>query len=150
MRGRFLRDALLLCCALVQACGDDEDPRGARDLLQRVRDDDYRSWQRAPGYETRQPSFAPHSDRVDIYVNDVIADALAAGEPLDEWPAGSIIVKDGFSDGELEIIALMEKQPGRWFWAEFIDGDSKYSGTPEICLDCHRSGDDYVRAFELP
>jgi hypothetical protein len=145
---RRARALVVSFCLL--GCGDDEDPKGAKDLLQRVRDDDYKSWQRAPGYETRQESNAPHSDAVDIYVNDVIADALAAAEPLEEWPVGSIIVKEGFSDGEREVIALMEKESTGWFWAEFFGSDSKYSGTPEICIDCHERGDDHVRAFNLP
>jgi hypothetical protein len=116
-----------------------------------VRAENYRSWDRAPGYETRRESRAPHSDAVDIYVNDRIAEVLALEEPRDTWPEGSLIVKDGFAGSDLEIIAVMEKRTDGWYWAEYdSDGDPGYSGHPELCTDCHRSGSDYVRAFGLP
>jgi hypothetical protein len=139
---------LLGSFALLVGCGDNQDDSGARDLLSRVRADVYREWQRAPGYERRRSSNAPHGGSVDIYVNGVVADALAAGEPLVEWPVGSIIAKDGFDGADLELIALMEKRSDGWFWAEYdSDGEPAYSGRPDICIDCHRSGADYVRAF---
>lgn len=108
-------------------------------------------WERAPGYETRRSSNAPHGGSVDIYVNDVVADALANETGLTEWPLGSIIVKDGFDDGDLDLIAIMEKREDGWFWAEYDnDGDSLYSGKPDLCIDCHRRGTDHVRAFSFP
>jgi len=84
-------------------------------------------------------------------VNAVISAALAAAEPLAAWPGGSIIVKDGFSGAELEIIAIMEKRNDGWYFAEFDAEDNPdYSGHPDICIDCHKSGSDFVRAFQLP
>ena len=46
----------------------------------------------------------------------------------------------------------MEKRAdGSWFWAEYTaDGDSLYSGRPDICVGCHALGDDFIRAFDLP
>lgn len=45
----------------------------------------------------------------------------------------------------------MEKRASGWYWAEYdSDGDPDHSGRPEICLDCHRSGSDFVRACRLP
>jgi len=142
---------LLLCCALAgfAACGDDQDPKGARELLDRVRAEDYPAWTRAPGYETRRSSRAPHSESVDIYINEVVVTALEADPPVEAWPVGSIIVKEGWDGGDRELIALMEKREDGWFWAEFFGSDSKYSGKPELCIDCHRSGDDFVRAFDF-
>lgn len=139
----------LVFCALlaVPACGDDQDPRGARELLDRVRAEDYQSWTRAPGYEVRRPSRAPHSNAVDIYINEALVKALESDPPVDTWPVGSIIVKEGYDGGDRELIALMEKREDGWFWAEFFGSDSKYSGEPQLCIDCHRSGDDFVRAF---
>jgi len=132
------------------ACGDDQDPEGAAELWDRIHTAEYRSWQRAPGYETRRDSDAPHSEAVDIYVNDVIAAALAAEESFTAWPTGSLIVKDGF-DGELEIVAAMEKRQDGWYWVEWdAEGSSDYSGKPDICTGCHQSGADYVRAFDFP
>lgn len=142
---------VLLACALLGACGDNQDDAGARALLARVRADGYRSWDRAPGYESRRASSAPHSEDVDIYVNDRVAEVLALGEPTTAWPEGSVIVKDGFDGSELELIAIMEKRADGWYWAEYdSDGDPDYSGHPEICTDCHQSGSDAVRAFRLP
>lgn len=142
---------VLLSCALIGACGDNQDDSGARALLARVRAEDYRSWDRAPGYESRRASGAPHSEDVDIYVNDRVAEVLALAEPTTAWPEGSVIVKDGFDGSELELIAIMEKRADGWYWAEYdSDGDPDYSGHPEICTDCHRSGSDAIRAFRLP
>jgi hypothetical protein len=143
--------ALVLLGAL--SCGDDQDPDGAVDLLQRLRDEGYRDWDRAPGYPERRASSAPHGDQVEIFVNDVVVEALGAGASLDKWPVGSIVAKDGYTDdGTLDLIAAMEKREDGWYWAEW-DGEtdeSIYSGKPSVCIDCHASGADYVRAFGLP
>lgn len=143
---------VFVACALsCVGCGDDQDPEGAKRLLQEVRAAEYRSWTRAPGYEERRSSRAPHGGAVDIYVNDVMADALANETGLTEWPVGSIVVKDGFDGRDLELIALMEKRDDGWFWAEFDeDDDSLYSGRPSLCIDCHSRGADHVRAFLFP
>jgi hypothetical protein len=136
---------------LVSGCGDNQDEAGARDLLAQVRDGNYREWARAPGYEARRNSDAPHSDAVDIYVNDVVRFALDEERGLVEWPLGSVIVKDGFSGSTLDIVAIMEKRKNGWYWAEYDDdGDPDYSGKPDVCVDCHDSGSDFVRAFRLP
>jgi hypothetical protein len=145
----------LVCLSLAAftalACGDNQDDEGARELLARVKADQYRTWDRAPGYPTRQDSNAPHSEAVDIYVNDIVAEVLALGEHDGSWPVGSIIAKDGFDGSQLEITALMEKRADGWYWAEYDDdGDPDYSGHPDICIDCHSSGSDSVRAFRLP
>jgi hypothetical protein len=136
---------------VVVSCGDNQDDAGARALLERIRADDYRTWDRAPGYERRRSTSAPHSDAVDIYVNHRVAEVLALGDPLEEWPVGAVVAKDGFDGSDLELIAIMEKRADGWFWAEYDDdGDPDYSGRPELCIDCHRSGNDYVRALRLP
>jgi hypothetical protein len=147
----WLRRSLPLVLALTAACGDNQDDAGARALLSRVRAEEYRSWERAPGWEERRRSSAPHGESVDIYVNDVMVEAVVTGEPLRNWPEGSIIVKDGWDGNSLELIAIMEKRSDGWYWAEYDDdGDPDYSGHPEVCTDCHRSGSDFVRAFGLP
>jgi hypothetical protein len=147
-----------LACSLVGplGCGsaDDEnqEPEAAKQLLDRIQSESYRTWARAPGYEQRMPTKAPHGAAVDIYVSSVVADALAGG-PLTSWPQGSIIAKDGWkSDGQtLEVIAVMEKRADGWFWAEYNgSGSPLYSGRPSICTGCHESGADYVRAFGFP
>jgi hypothetical protein len=136
---------------LLSACRQNDEPASAEDLLAEIQAADYRSWARAPGYDARTPSSAPHSDQVEIFVNDVVEAALAEGG-ADEWPVGSIIAKDGYTDdGELELTALMEKREEGWFWAEYdAEGTALYSGAPTVCTDCHEPGADYVRAFALP
>jgi hypothetical protein len=152
MHHRLPSAALLLSLALaLPACGDDQDPDAARELWDRIHAEGYQSWARAPGYETRRASDAPHGDEVDIYINPVIADVLAAGQPITSWPLSSLIVKDGFSGGDPDLVAAMEKRDGGWFWAEWdADGESVYSGNPDTCTDCHGSGADMVRAFGFP
>lgn len=140
----------LALAAAATGCGDDQDPEGAQELWDRIHAQGYRSFDRAPGYPSRAPTSAPHGDAVDIYVNDVIATGLAAGG-LTAWPKGSLIVKDGWEGSDLSIVAAMEKRDDGWFWVEWDgDGESHYSGKPDICIDCHSSGSDGVRAFSLP
>ena len=150
----FLRACFCLtgiASALLCACGDNQDEMGARNLLAEIRAQGYRGWERAPGHPARAASNAPHGDQVDIYVNQVVSDALAAGEPLGTWPLDSIIAKDGWDGSELVRIAVMQKRSDGWFWAEYDgDGDPSYSGHPETCTDCHQSGSDYVLSFQLP
>lgn len=151
LRPSTLSVALLVAVPMVlTACGDDEDPEGAADLWARIHEQDYQGWMRAPGYEARRDSSAPHGDQVEIFINDTVATALAGG-PITSWPVGSIIVKDGYEGGELTLVAAMEKLEGTWFWAEWdADGTSVYSGRAAdvaTCTDCHQSGSDLVRAF---
>jgi hypothetical protein len=141
----------VLLLAITGGCGDNQDPEGAKQLWQQIHALQYRTWQRAPGYEGRRDTGAPHGHQVEIYVNDVVAEALSAGEPLRLWPQGSLIVKDGWDGSELELVAVMDKRADGWFWAEYDgEGDADYSGRPEACTECHDGGDDYVRAFPLP
>ncbi len=144
----FLGIALVL---LTSGCRDDQTPDEAAELWSRIQDAQYRSWVRAPGYATRRPTDAPHSDAVEIFVNDVVQSALA-GPAITAWPEGSLIVKDGYdSDGTLDIVAAMEKRGAGWFWVEWAaDGESLYSGKPSICTDCHAPGADGVLAFGFP
>lgn len=145
------RLALALLATLgATSCRDDQDPGGASELLDRLRADDYRGWARAPGYPERRASAAPHGGEVDLFVNDVVEEALA-GPGVDTWPVGSLIVKDGFDGGALSLVAAMEKRADGWYWAEWdAAGASLYSGKPGLCVNCHASGADYVRAFGLP
>jgi len=150
MRPRALWTPLLAPLLLLAACGDDQDPAGAAELWNRIHSENYRGWTRAPGFEQRRSSNAAHGDAVDIYVNKIVTDTLAGG-PLSAWPKGSLIVKDGFDDGDFELVAAMEKRDDGWFWAEWDnEGDAMYSGRPSTCTDCHASGSDSVRAFALP
>lgn len=120
-------------------------------LWNRIHSENYRGWARAPGFEQRRSSSAAHGDAVDIYVNETIAEALRSPSALTAWPTGSLIVKDGFDDGDFELVAAMEKRADGWFWLEWdAGGDASYSGRPSLCIECHASGADSVRAFALP
>lgn len=139
------------------SCGQDDDPEGARVLWTKINaGPGFRSWDRAPGFPTRKPSFTAHASAVEIFVNGDLTTALSAQRQtaLTEWPVGSVIVKEGFSGDSRKLVAVMEKRADGWFWAEYDDGgDAKYSGRPSVCLDCHdnRKGySDGVYAFELP
>jgi hypothetical protein len=143
-----MRSSLLVL--VLAACGDDQDPARAAELWDRVHAEDYRAWRVIESYETPRPSRAPHSDAVQIWVNPIVSAALD-GPSIDLWPEGSSIVKEGSSDGEVELVAVMEKTGGAWFWAEYTDdGTSIYSGAPTLCVGCHRVGEDFVRGFFLP
>jgi hypothetical protein len=157
LRGRSSWLSLTTCftaLALLAACGSDdenEDDAGARQLLARVRGEAYREWTRPPGWESRKPSNAPHGAEVDIYVNDTVADILARGDSVGSLAEGSTIVKDGWNGGQLELIAIMDKRSDGWYWAEYDrNGEPTYSGHPATCTNCHSSGSDFVRAFDLP
>ena len=147
---------LLLLMAAAVGCKETPDDEGFREQLEAV---DYRNFARAPGYESpRAASTAPHGDFVDIYMNDVVVDALANGPldaPLDAWPDGSLIVKDGWgsADGDdWEFLAAMEKRDQQWFWAEYRGGDEVIYAALEdpTCTGCHDAGSDGVLAFTLP
>ncbi len=120
---------------------------------------DYRGWARAPGdYQVPLvPTQGTHGAYIDIYINDVIAEALLDGaESLSSWPTGSIIVTDGFDDAEgtsLRQVAVMEKRADGWYWEEYDAADldeAIFMGTPDICIDCHAAGHDFVRTLDLP
>ena len=148
---KFFNYLLISTFLLLFACTDNQDPAGAKALWEALEDADYTTWQRAPGYEERRSSNAPHGDKVDIYINDVMVQALASNTGLTEWPNGSVIVKDGFDGSDLELIAVMEKRLTGWYWAEYeSDGEILFSGDPDTCTDCHRAGADFVRAFSFP
>lgn len=150
MRTLPLLVAVSLASAL-GACRQNDAPDEASALLTTLEAEPYREWARAPGYASRTPSDAPHSDEVEIFVNDVVVEALGQSG-LEAWPVGAQIVKEGYdADGALDLIAVMEKRDDGWFFAEYdADGEPLYSGAPTICTDCHASGGDYVRAFALP
>lgn len=149
--------ALVMASLVLSACGQDDDHEGARVLWAKINaGPGFRSWDRAPGFPTRKPSFTAHASAVEIFVNADLSSALATPRTtsLTEWPVGSVIVKEGFSGDSRKLVAVMEKRADGWFWAEYDDGgDSKYSGHPSVCTDCHdnRKGySDWVYAFELP
>jgi hypothetical protein len=144
----MVRKSALLLSVVLMACRN-QDEAGADALWEEVQEADYTMWDRAPGYEMRRESGAPHGNMVDIYVNDVIAEALTSGEKLTAWPEGSLIVKDGFEDDSPHLVAIMEMRAEGWFFAEYEpDGKVLFSGSPRTCTKCH--GGAGILAFPLP
>ena len=70
-----------------------------------------------------------HGASVQIWMNDLAADAIAAGDGAD-MPEGAILVKEGYGseDGAANGITVMAKESGwgddGWFWAKYA-GDWK-------------------------
>ena len=68
-------------------------------------------------------------------------------------PEGSLVIKDVYVDGKLEIYALMYKTSGAWLWAEIKPNKqvlySVYKN-PGTCVGCHnQSGNrDLLLSFE--
>ncbi|MFO0611430.1 MAG: hypothetical protein U0414_02495 [Polyangiaceae bacterium] len=133
-------------------CRSNAEPEEASALLAQVKADGYTMWARAPGFDSRKPSDAPHGDAVEIFVNPIVADALTSQQAIAAWPDGSIIVKDGYDDeGTHVLTSILEKRGAEWFWAEYDEDDEPvYSGSPGVCRACHESGADFVRAFGFP
>jgi hypothetical protein len=142
--------ALGLLFAPLFGCGEDVDEAGARALWDEIHGAGYRSWQRPPGWETAQPSVSAHGEKAEIFVNPVMVDA-SMQERLSAWPEASLLVKDSYRGDSLALIAAMKKQSGEWFFAEWSgDGEVKFGGRPDVCLDCHRAGSDHVFSLSLP
>jgi hypothetical protein len=141
---------LLLGSLLLGACGEDVDEEGARLLWEKIHAQGYAEWQRAPGYDEAQPTIRAHGQTALVYLNDVMAEAVA-GPSIDAWPEGALLVKDSFDGDTLKLVAAMEKQSTGWYFAEWTpSGDVKYAGEPEVCLNCHAAGGDKVLAVALP
>ncbi len=57
-----------------------------------------------------------------------------------KFPEGSLLVKDVYSGGVLDLYAFMYKKSGSWLWAEIKpSGQVLYSVTknPGVCTGCH-------------
>jgi hypothetical protein len=140
----------LLLAVTALGCGSDIDEEGAQALWDAIHAQDYPQWERAPGYDTPQPTVRAHGQSAIVYLNQVMLDA-AAGPSISAWPDGALLVKESFDGDALELVAAMEKQGTSWFFAEWTaDGETKYAGEPEVCINCHSAGGDSVLSVALP
>jgi hypothetical protein len=152
---RVFRAARALAGAWIAAlctvgCGEEVDEAGARALWDEIHTANYRSWQRPAGWETRQPTVSAHGSTADIFINSVLVEA-ATFQGLGAWPDSSLLVKDSYRNDSLALIAAMKKTSGEWFFAEWSgDGEVKFAGRPDVCLDCHQAGSDHVFSMALP
>jgi hypothetical protein len=116
-----------------------------------LREGDYRSWERPPGWDERRTTDSPHSQAKEIFVDEALAETIGAGAA--RVPAGATIVKEGYdSSGELAIVAAMQRLPGEgWFFAEYrADGSVIIEDeNPQLCTQCHQGAQDGVLAFDL-
>lgn len=147
--------ALAATLPLLLSCGnDDQDPEGAAILLATIRSEEYQTkYFRPAGFETKKPTTAPHGDEVEIFYNKEVENMFASNIKAAQWPAGAIIVKNGYEEGQLATISAMLKRDDGWFWAEWdaSNDESLASGKPDLCTECHaEGGSDFVRAFKLP
>lgn len=150
---------VLTGAVVLAACGgQDDDPDGAKALWTKINaGPGFVSWARAPTYPTRTESHTLHDRFVDIYVSKEMSAALVNPTlGVSTWPVGSVLVKDSYDGqtGDRTLVAVMERRADGWFWAEYdADGNTKYSGKPKICVDCHDNRatySDWVYSFELP
>lgn len=160
----YFKQRLILLIALsasLSACGmfgpslTPEQITQAEVVWKRLQSLDYRSFSRAPGFETSKVSSVPHEGQptilVDIYINPVIQGALQNKKSLQSWPIGSILIKDAFQKGEHQLVILMEKRAEGWLWAQWsADGIPQAFGQDANCIRCHTKGDDMVLAFRFP
>ena len=156
LRGCALFIGVAAATLLTGACDRDVDAGAA--LLQELESADYRnSYKRPPGWGRRLRGDSPHGSWVDIYINDVMVDAIADNVPLDTWPVGSRVVIEGWANegSEIREFLLVMSKPvatDTWYWAEWGVGDVLvYAGEAVVhCTNCHDIGEDRVRAFDLP
>jgi hypothetical protein len=118
-------------------------------LFERVLVNEYHNWRVAPGYQTPQPTEGPHGEDVQIFLNDEAADARE--EAAEQWPDGSIIVKDIYVDHSIAGVAIMEKRDGHWYWGEWTsDGEMIAEGRRiQACEECHSQGTDGTLAVRI-
>lgn len=111
----------------------------------------YDRWNQLGRWIGVQPSGDAHGAYAQIWWNNTASVAIAEGgsEPM---PPGSLIVKEGYSTddpADLNAISAIWKIEGYgWFWARFnADREHVFSGQPEMCANCHYSGDDSMLAI---
>lgn len=133
------------------------DVNDADELYNRINLQSYREFARPSGFENRTQSdaeiqhFFKQPLTVDIYINKIIDEALTK-DSINEWPPGSLLVKDAFLDNKLELTSVMEKRENGWFYAEWnARGVAKAAGysVPD-CIRCHASGDDMLQSIHFP
>jgi hypothetical protein len=121
---------------------DSPDVPESTNLLDELQAADYTEWTPAPGNESPVPAAGPHGDEVQILLDPIADEGLAAGG--DQWPLDSIIAKDIFRQGELIQIAAMKKTADGWYWGEWdAQGRPIAEGIAvEPCEGCHADGTD--------
>lgn len=119
-------------------------------------DNDYESWALWPGKGEQYGGGAPHGAQLTTYLNEVAAEAVAAG--AGSMPVGAIIVKNNYMDGMLMAVTAMVKtedfNPDHnnwWFLKRNADGSVDAAGRFDGCEGCHGAAraNDYVLTGSL-
>lgn len=105
---------------------------------------------------------SPHGDFKLRFNSTALAALDSTGELStgSSFPAGSIIVKEVFSDSTINLYAVMKKDPSNvnagngWVWAEYrTDGSVVFTTVNKGngCISCHSGtpNRDLVRTFDL-
>ena len=131
------------------------DLKIADELYDRIHNLNYKTFVRAPGFETRQRALQTQEDEeemwVDIYINDVMVKALESEKNIEEWPVGSLLVKETYIDGKFVSLGANEKREDGWVINQWnADGIAEVANRPKVCWNCHQAGDDMVLGFRFP
>lgn len=140
--------------------GDDEEKDASlfseADLKSEI--EGYEDWAQPAGWAGAVVSCdGSHGPRVDIWFNQIAADALFNGEQT--LPDGAALVKEAYEeDGVTPTkMSAMRKvdgfspDNGDWFWGLFApDGSTLSSGDLDTCYSCHTAGQDHIRFPDSP
>lgn len=153
MKNVFYTLTFLLLLILLPGCSSPDPEPATEDpvaFYATLQDENFTSWQRAPGHEVRQPGTGLHLSEVDTYINEIMADALNTN--ASEAPAGAIIAKNAFQQDQLNTtVAMRKRSDGSWFFAQWnAEGEVMTAGIDEpSCITCHTSNNDRILAFPL-
>lgn len=148
--------------AAVQSCKKDDDEGNSTDqaLYDEITSGAYTNYQGGNVLSGASPS--PHGS-FKLRFNGTAAAALDSTGELPtggSFPAGSVLVKEVTSGGNITLYAVMKKDPSNslsgsgWLWAELkTDGSVEFSTAKkgDGCISCHSGAPnrDLVRTFDL-
>lgn len=129
-----------------------------------LHENDYEQWATWPEMGEMYQGQAPHGAQLTTYLNEIAADALGGG--AEEFPEGSIIVKQNYTPGgDLAAVTTMYKVSGYnpdaadWFFTKHLaSGDldtmpngMEMEGRVPGCIGCHqaKADNDFVYTGEL-
>jgi hypothetical protein len=149
----------LFSLLLFISCKKDSNSPSDENLFKEISETGYSYYQN--GDILTAASASPHG-AFKLRFNKIAQDALDATGELPSgatFPDGSVIVKDVYNNGSLDLYAIMKKSTDAnagsgWLWSEYKpDGSVVYSISKkgDACISCHNSGvtRDLVRTFDL-
>lgn len=159
---------LLSVCIIMSSCTKDKGP--IPDPIPAVSDEEfYQEFVQTTGYTYYKSGRvllpkgnSPHGS-FKLRLNSIANAILNADGSLPDgatFPTGSIIVKEIYLDGVLDLYAVMKKEPASvlskdgWIWSENeVDGRAIYSVNTKgsACTPCHNGGnnEDLTQTFNL-